>query len=143
MTQRNLNAEIAGPRLDARDAFFVTCAAARAYQEEDYECAELAAKTALANDRENHAAWMVLGGSLAKQKYFRLAVECFEHALRLRPNDLEAWVSVAESLVSQLDYAGAAVALERALTLDPRAEHPAGRRARAIVGRTINKLSRA
>lgn len=139
---RDLEAEIAGPKLTAHDAFFLTCAAARAYEEDDLRGAELAAKTVLATDRDNHAAWMILGGSVAKQKYFRLAVQCFEHALRLRPNDVDAWVALGESFVSLLDYKGASVALRRALELDPRAEHPAGRRARAIVGRTIHKLSR-
>jgi cytochrome c-type biogenesis protein CcmH/NrfG len=141
--QRELSKEIAGPRLNERSAFYLTAAAARCYGDKDYRGAELAAKTALASDPYSHPAWMVLGGALAKQKYFRLAAECFEHALRLRPNDVEAWVALGESFVSMLDYKAASVALKRALELDPEAAHPAGRRARAIVGRTIKKLSQS
>lgn len=143
MEQRQLDKEIAGTKLSRQAVFNMTCVAASALEDKNWRGAELAAKTALANDRHSHPAWMILGAALAKQKYFRLAAECFEHALRLRPNDVEAWVALGESFVSMLDYKSASVALKRALELDPDAAHPAGRRARAIVGRTIKKLSQS
>jgi cytochrome c-type biogenesis protein CcmH/NrfG len=138
---RRLQDEIEGPKISARDAMLVCAGAAACLGEGDFQGAEIAAKAAIAADRESFEAWAILGVSFAKQKYFRLAAECFERALALRPNDVESWVWLGESMISMLDYEGAATALRRALQLDPQATHPAGRRARAVVGRTIRKLS--
>jgi len=139
---RQLEEELVGPKLGHNDALAMCAVAASCLQEQDWQGAEIAAKAALANDRALFHGWALLGVSLARQKDFRLAAESFGHALKLRPNNIETWVSLGESYISLLDYKNAALALRRALELDPNAQHASGRRARAIVGRTIAKLSK-
>jgi cytochrome c-type biogenesis protein CcmH/NrfG len=139
---RNLEEEIVGPKLGRSEAAMVVAAAANCAKHEDWLGAEIAAKAALANNRRSFYAWALLGVSLARQKDFRLAAEAFRNALTLKPNSIETWVSLGEAYISLLDYKNAALALKRALELDPNAQHASGRRARAIVGRTLAKLSK-
>ncbi len=69
------------------------------------------------------------------------AIAAAKQALALNPNDVQTWVNLGELLLQRLDYAAAAQALEKALTLDPKGEQPASMRARALVLRTSKQLN--
>jgi cytochrome c-type biogenesis protein CcmH/NrfG len=114
--------------------------AAKALLNHQDEAAEAAALAITAYDPKRARAWIMLGVSRAKMKRFSEAVPCFIHALELDALDVATWVDLGEAYISILDYTQAAKALQQAITLDPNAQHPAGRRARAIVGRTVQKL---
>lgn len=83
------------------------------------------------------------GIALAKSGQTDSALEVLARGLQLEPSSVEVWCIVAELSLDRLDYAAAAVALQKCLTLDPRAEHPSGRRARALVKKGEKLLAQA
>lgn len=80
--------------------------------------------------------------ALARGKEYQSAVQSYLAALNIRPNDLECWTDLGEAYVALGEYQLAAQALKQAMQIDPKAEHPSGRRARAIAGRTTAMLKR-
>ena len=102
--------------------------------------AEGAAELATAIAPEDADAWAALGAARAKAKNYRDAVPAYLEALRLRPTDIACWTDLGETYVYLFELTHAAAALERALELDPEAEDPWGRRARAIVARVVRQL---
>jgi Tfp pilus assembly protein PilF len=114
--------------------------AAKLCQGGDFIAAEGAAEAALLMTPTEHDAWVVLGTAHARQGHHERAVRCFEQAIALAPNDVASHTDLGELLLELGAYSRAAAALERAMELDPKAEHPSGRRARAIVAKTLTKL---
>lgn len=114
--------------------------AALAFSESDYEAAQLYADAWALAAPQSADAWHALAAAHAKQKSFRPARECLARVVAVEPRRIGAWVDMAEACIAVLDYKGAADALQRALNLDPNGDDPAGRRARAITGRTLTKL---
>ena len=110
--------------------------------ENDLEAAEGAAEFAVAADKASFDAWLMLGVCRARKKNYEPAVPCYVKALELRPDDVAAWCDLGELFTLMMDYDRAAAALRQAMTLDPNADHPSGRRARAIVGRTLAMLKK-
>lgn len=84
-----------------------------------------------------------LGVAYARCNRIEEALRELRQCLALRPNDLEVSCIVAELLLDKLDYNGAAVLLRKCLTLDPKAEHPAGIRARALIKKGEKLLKQA
>ncbi|MCC6806646.1 MAG: tetratricopeptide repeat protein [Deltaproteobacteria bacterium] len=114
--------------------------AAKLVKEDELVAAEGAAEAALAIAPAAHDAWVVLGTVHARKKRHERAVVCFEQAIALDPTDVASHVDLGELLLELGAYARASAALDRAMTLDPKAAHPSGRRARAIVAKTLSKL---
>jgi len=102
--------------------------------------AEGAAEAAVLLDPNAHDAWVVLGAALAKQNKHEQAVGCFERAIALDPKDVASHTSLGELLIELGAYRRAADTLKIAKELDPTAAHPSGRRARALVGKTLSTL---
>ena len=120
---------------------FVQLAAAFV-KEADLDAGEGAAELAVATDPTSVDAWLMLGVCRARMKNYERAVPCYVKALELRPDDIAAWCDLGELFTLMMDYDRAAAALRQAMTLDPNADHPSGRRARAIVGRTLALLKK-
>lgn len=111
-----------------------------AFSENDFEAAQVYADAWSIAEPRSADAWHALAAAHAKQKSFRPARECLARVVAFEPKRIGAWVDMAEACIATLDYKGAAEALKTAMTLDPNGDDPAGRRARAITGRTLTKL---
>ena len=61
------------------------------------------------------------------------AAKHYPQALRAFPTDLYVIVGYAELLLDAHQFGDAAKLLEKAMTLDPAAQHPAGARARVLI----------
>ncbi len=84
--------------------------------------------------RPNHADFQFAYGlALAKLGHIDLALEVLARGLALEPTNVDVWCIVGELALDKMDYKAAATALGKCLKLDPKAEHPAGRRARAVI----------
>jgi Tfp pilus assembly protein PilF len=116
--------------------------AAALLERDDLAAAEGAANAALAVDPKQRDAWIVLGTALAKQNRHERALVCFEQVLALEPNDLASHVAMGELYLDLGAYNQAASSLEKAMSLDPEGKNPAGRRARAIVSKTLSRLKK-
>src|SRR5262249_9322527 len=99
-----------------------------------------AAELATACDETLAEAWMLLGAACAKQKKVAEAAAAYDRALALAPDDITTLADAGEAHIQLMNYQKAAAYLQRAMTLDPNAQHASGRRARAVVGRTIALL---
>lgn len=115
---------------------------AAAFAKEDFAAAIVAAECACQADAACFDAWLLLGAVLARTKQERPAVEAYLKALSLKPDDVRAWADLGELYTLLLKYDEAVAALRQAILLDPKAEHPAGVRARAVAGRTMALLKR-
>ncbi len=104
----------------------------------DQACTSLAEAVALAPAVPDY--WAAYGVALTKA--FRLgdAADAFRRCLALDAKNIFVWCNLAEVSLERTDYAGTAVAIKRCMELDPKAEHPSGLRARALVRRAEKKL---
>lgn len=117
--------------------------AAAAVEAQRWDEAAEHARAVTASEPKSFEAWVLLGIASARQKNLREAIGCFQRALEQRPNDVQAWVDLGECCLGISDWARAGKALGRAIELDPKSQHPAGRRARALAGRAIVRLRSA
>lgn len=115
---------------------------AKALQKGDNAGAAAAAQIAVKANPKLFTAWLLLGASLARLKHHKEAVDAYIKALTLNPTDIGAWADLGELYVLTMQYGEAVAALKQAMLLDPDAKHPAGRRARAVAGRTMALLDR-
>lgn len=115
--------------------------AARHMQEGKLDAAEGAASLAIVFGPNDVRAWKIHGVVTAKNGDHERAIELFLRALELAPGAIDLWTDLGECYVSVLDYPKAAAALERAVALDPLANLPAGRRARALIAKTASRLT--
>jgi tetratricopeptide (TPR) repeat protein len=106
----------------------------------DLAAAEGAAEAAIALRPDSHAAWATLAITLAKMNKHERAVSAFERAIALDPKDLASLTSLGELLIELGSYKRAGTYLDRACALDPKAEQPMGRRARALIAKTLSAL---
>lgn len=83
----------------------------------------------MGEDAKAHAAFASVLLALGRH---RQAADEYVRAAALGCNEVALWTNLAEARLGGLDHAGALDALDRALRLDPRAQHPAGRRAIAL-----------
>lgn len=111
-------------------------------KDEDFTSAEASAELATACDPRSHEAWVMLGITRSRLKEYERAFPCYVRALELRPDDIASWCDLGELFTLMMDYDRAAAALRQAMILDPSGDHPSGRRARAIVGRTLAMLKK-
>ncbi len=118
----------------------LTVFAAACLQKDELPGCEAAAEAAIALEPAHHPSWVLLATSLAKQNKHERAVACFERAVQLDPKDVASHTSLGELYIELGAYTRAAAALKNAMELDPAAEHPSGRRARALVARTLSTL---
>lgn len=116
--------------------------AAAALTEERLEEAIAGATQATSLDAAHFRAWVCLGSAYARAGRNTQAVPCFLRALALSPQNIACWTDLGEAYIALLDYEHGAQALRQAVALDPHAADPAGRRARAVVGRTLSFLTR-
>lgn len=128
--------------LRASDSTKLAAYAHACAKENDYFAAEGAAQLATIADPQCFEAWVMLGICYAKGNKFARAVPCYVKALELRPNDIACWSDLGELFVSLMDYPKAAATFRKVMELDPNAAHPSGRRARAVVGRTLALLKK-
>ncbi len=129
-------------KLRKEDAPRFVALAAQFIEKKELDAAQAAAEAAVACDGQNPDALGALGVTLAKNKEFGRAAVCFEKVVALRPSDVASWTNLGECQLSAMKYKEAAEAFKQAMELDPKSEHPAGRRARAIVARTLMKLQK-
>lgn len=114
---------------------------ARAFlDDKDYVSAEAAALAAATLDPGSLMAWAGLGVARARLARHDGAVDAFLKALAIDPKATAVWVDLGEVYLTQGRYAFAAEALRNACELDKTAATPEGRRARALVGRTLSLL---
>ena len=111
-----------------------------ALQDKDFEAAQTFAHTWTVAEPDSANAWHALAIAYAKQKRFGETRRCLNAVLAREPKRIAAWVDSAEACIAQMDYYSAAQALRHAMELDPHGDDPAGRRARAVTGRTLMKL---
>lgn len=109
----------------------------------DFAGAEAAAAVVSDADPTLVEAWVVLALSWTRRKRHDRAVAPYLRALEQRPESVELWADLGECYLEIPDYNGAAAALKQAIELDPNSDSPAGRRARALVGRTKSLLKKA
>lgn len=102
--------------------------------------AEASAEAAAALDPDRHEAHVLHAVALAKQDKHERAIEAFERAVALQPGDVASLTNMGELLLELGAYQQAAGVLRRAMSADPKAEHPSGRRARSLVAKTLGKL---
>lgn len=129
-------------KLRVEDAPRFVALAAQYLEKDEVESAQSAAEAAVACDPNSMDAMASLGVTLAKNKEFSRAVVCFERVVQQRPSDIAQWTNLGECYLATLKYSEAATAFRHAMELDPASEHPQGRRARAIVARTLMKLQK-
>ena len=115
----------------------------RAGAQGENEVAVAALEEAVIADPNRAEFQFAYGIALAKGGQADAALEVLARGLQLEPNNLEIWCVVGELSLDRLDYKAAAVALQKCLALDPKAEHPAGRRARALVKKGEKLLAQA
>ena len=126
--------------LTAEDAARLTRLAAGFHVAEDFPAAETTAELATQCAPNLFEAWALLGAARGRQKKLTEAKVAYERAVALRPNDIVTLTDLGEVEIQLMEYEKAAGYLRRALELDPKATHPSGRRARAVVGRTLALL---
>lgn len=126
--------------LKPEDGTGLTRLAAAFHVAEDFPAAEAAADLATQCLPDLFEAWALLGAARARQKKIIEAEPAYERAVRLRPNDITTLTDLGEVEIQLMAYEKAADYLRRALELDPEAKHPSGRRARAVIGRTLALL---
>lgn len=96
--------------IEAADALFLTG---------DLEKATGAYRRLIATDHRDHAAWRGLGAARLRARAFGEANDALDRAVRLRPDDAEAWSLMAEALFKLGDVEPAIEAYRRA-TADAR-----------------------
>ena len=106
----------------------------------DLTAAEGAAEAAIALRPDSHDAWTALAITLAKMNKHERAVTAFERAIALDPKDLASLTGIGELLIELGAYKRAGTYLDQACLLDPKAEQPMGRRARALIAKTLAAL---
>lgn len=84
-----------------------------------------------------------LGIALARALRPVDALRYLQKSLLLAADDVEVLCVVGELSVERLDYDTAAKVLKRCLELDPKAQHPAGVRARALIKKAEKQLKKA
>ncbi len=104
----------------------------------DQACVALAEAVQLAPSTADY--WAAYGVALTKALRFGDAVEAYRRSVALDSKNIFVWCNLAEVSLERSDYATAAVAIKRCMELDPKAEHPSGLRARALVRRAEKKL---
>lgn len=107
---------------------------------DELEDAEQAATLSLQLDDDSAETWALLGSVRARRKRYEEAIAPYLEALRRAPTDIRTWTNLGEVYLVLMDYDKATRALEQAMRLDPKAQHPAGRRARVVVASTIRSL---
>lgn len=128
--------------LSAADAERFTKLAVGLLSDEDIEGALAAAEVAVSCDPQSFLAWSALGTAAARAKQFSRAATAFLRAAEQKPEDVSSWTDAGECYLQLADYHAASDCLRQAMENDPEAKHPSGRRARALVGRTIALLKR-
>ncbi|MCC6806645.1 MAG: hypothetical protein IT381_04420 [Deltaproteobacteria bacterium] len=124
------------------DAQALTKLAAHLLAEKDPAAAEGAAEAAATLDPRSFDAWFVLAVARARQEDRAGAVFAYLQALEIVPGHIGCWTDLGELYIALLDYKRAAAALRQAMMLDPHALNPAGRRARAVAGKTMTRLKK-
>jgi Flp pilus assembly protein TadD len=79
--------------------------------------------------------YALLGLACARRGLADAGIDAFQRALRIDVADIATWTDLAEAQIERCDYDGASLALHFACELDPRAEHPSGKRARILIAR--------
>lgn len=87
-------------------------------------------------------AYMVLAASAQKLGEEDLAFSAYEMALQAKPDDLSLNVGYAELCIKLMRYDAAEARLKHCIEKDPRAEHPAGAKARVLVLRVEQLLEK-
>ncbi|MCC6807692.1 MAG: tetratricopeptide repeat protein [Deltaproteobacteria bacterium] len=108
----------------------------------DFAAAEAAAAAATLVDGRAFYAWVALGIARARLGRDALAVTAFLKALEIDPKAVSVWVDLGEIYLNKGRYELAAEALRNACELDKDGRTPPGRRARALIGRTIALLKK-
>lgn len=94
-------------------------------------------------DSQNPYAPAVLGSIAQRQERFEDALEHFDRALEIYPNDVHSLVNRGECLLNLGRFQEAAKDLKGAIALDPGQQHPAVNRARLLVILTLDGLKLA
>jgi cytochrome c-type biogenesis protein CcmH/NrfG len=106
----------------------------------DWEGALAASEVVTRGDPTHFAGWVMRGMAQAKLKLYQEAVTSYRAALGVRPDDVSSWAALGELYIGLNDFKQAAEMLQKACELDPKGTHASGRRARALIGRTIALL---
>ncbi len=112
------------------------------FQAERFHAAEIAAELAVHLDHTLAAGWHLFGAAHARQENFEAAANAYRQVVGLTPKNVSAWCDLGEALIESGDMAAAGDALKQAMQLDAEAKTPHGRRARALVARTLAQLRR-
>lgn len=77
-----------------------------------------------------------------EQKLGRLqsAADAYEKAIALGMDDVQIWANLGEARLDLLQYGHAADALGKAIEKDPKGDHPASVRARALVLKAVRDI---
>lgn len=106
----------------------------------DYAGAEDCAHAATLLEPGSLVAWAALGVARARRNRTDAAAKAFLRALEIDAKAIDVWVDLGELSLTCGRYEYAAEALRNACELDRAGKTPAGRRARALIGRTISLL---
>ena len=92
----------------------------------------------------NHVPYLnALGLALARALKPVEALPYLLKSLALKPDDIEIACAVGEISVERLDSETAGKWLKQCLTLDPKAQHPAGVRARGLIKKAEKQLKKS
>jgi cytochrome c-type biogenesis protein CcmH/NrfG len=116
--------------------------AAHFLKDKRFDAAEGAAEIAASLMPKSFDAWFLLAVARARQEDRAGAAFAYLKALEIVPGHIGCWTDLGEIYVALLEYKKAAAALRQAMLLDPDAQHPSGRRARAVVGKVVTKLKK-
>jgi tetratricopeptide (TPR) repeat protein len=82
----------------------------------------------------------ILGSIYQKQEQYETALECYDSALNLFPDDIHSLTNRGEIHLRLGSLNKASDDLRKAIELDPEQKHPAGNRARLLVELTLQCL---
>jgi Flp pilus assembly protein TadD len=126
-------------QLDAFDAYLDL--GRRLFEAGDFSGAQAAARLALEREPNRFEPWSLFACSAASRRHYVAAAGAFLEALKRKPDDVGCWTNLGEVYLALMQIEEAS-ALRQAMELDPQALHPAGKRARAIVAKTIARTKK-
>lgn len=133
-------AKRAAPALQVKDAERFNRLALTLAKKGNFAGSAAAAELATRADPGSRDAWVLYASAQAKAKNLVLAEQGYKRALALDNKHISSWTALGELYLAQHQFKKATVALKQACLLDPDAKHPAGVRARALIGRAIATL---
>jgi cytochrome c-type biogenesis protein CcmH/NrfG len=106
----------------------------------DFAAAAFAFSAALEHTKSADL-WAALGYCEQKLNRLQNAADAYEKAIHAGLDDVQVWANLGEARLDLLQYGHAAEALGKAIEKDPKGDHPASVRARALVLKAVRDIN--